>query len=105
MAGVAKERTASPAPLLHWRPQRQAPFERHIDVADHGVHVLVPAAKIVQHFLGAAAYVPALDIPLALTHADEVEEFSGTQRIMHDVAAGTDPIGADGTRDRHRHTL
>jgi len=41
----------------------------------------------------------------ALANADEVEERPGPQRVMHDMAAGADPIGADLARDRRRQTL
>src|ERR1700722_2450480 len=65
----------------------------------------MPAAKIAQHFFGGATHVPAFDGPIALAHADEVEQRPGAQRIMHDVAAGPDPVGADAARDRCRHAF
>jgi len=66
----------------------------------------MPAAEVIKNFLGGAADVPAFAGPVAaLAHADEIEQRSGAQRIMHDVPAGADPVRADRPRDRGRHPL
>jgi hypothetical protein len=95
MAGVAQERAAPFAPSLHSRTQGQRPLIGLVDIAEQRQQIGMPAAEIVQDFFGSAAHVPALDCPTgALAQADDIEKRPGAQRIVHHMAAGTDPIGA-----------
>src|SRR5262245_36835463 len=96
MARIAEQRDAPDAPARHRRTHHQRPLERHWDVADERLHVVVPSGEIGRELLGGAARAPGLDLPVgALQHADEVHDLAGAQRVVHDVSAGTDPVRAD----------
>ena len=74
----------------------QSPFIRHVDVADDGLHVLVPAGEIAGTFVARPGFGPGFHQPVVAFHrTDEIQKFTAPQRIGDDVAAMADPVGAD----------
>ena len=52
-------------------------------------------AKSARHSSRVPCAVHELDLPIvALDHADEIEQLAAPQRVVDDVAAGADPVGA-----------
>jgi len=95
MRGIAEQ---SDAPMREAR-QRLAPEQRPFvglgDVADDGVNVVVPAAKVSGAFFAAAALGPGFHPPVAFDNADKIEDLTSAQQIIDDVATRTDPVDAD----------
>ena len=81
MTSVAEQADPSPGPALHGTADHERPFKRHVDVADDGVDVGMPAAIVVGEFRGRAGHRPGFDLPIvALDEAD----------VVHQLAAAPD---------------
>ena len=113
MTSVAEQADPSPGPALHGTADHERPFKRHVDVADDGVDVGMPAAIVVGEFRGRAGHRPGFDLPIvALDEADVVHQLAAAHRIVQHMSAGPEPVGAEhpremggrrsiGTRPRH----
>ena len=66
----------------------------------------IPVAEVVGELVPGALHGPAFDPPVvALQQADEIEKPAAAHRIVHDVAARPDPVGADVELDARRHLI
>ena len=96
MRRVAQHAHAAAREMRQRIATEQSPFIRHVDVADDGLHVLVPAGEIAGTFVARPGFGPGFHQPVVAFHrTDEIQKFTAPQRIADDVAAMADPVGAD----------
>src|SRR5436305_8175834 len=103
MGGIAEQRDATGGPAFERRSHHERPFVWRVDRANKSLNVVVPAAEIASELLLRTAGAPRFDLPVAaLEDADEIHQLSGPQRIVNDVAAGSDPVRTDHPRHMPR---
>src|ERR1700686_57881 len=85
MGGVAEERDAAAAPLLDRRPGAQHPHAPAFDLVELRAHRLASFRKTLVQLGRVAVTVPAFLVTVGMEHGDQIEQFAGAQRIVHEM--------------------
>jgi hypothetical protein len=106
MAGIAEQRHPSHRPSGDRLAEDERPLIGKLDIADHGLHIDMPAREITAELVGGAGFSPGFDFPIAaLDDADEVDLPRAADGIVHDMGARPDPerAGVAGNTGRQMH--
>src|SRR5579862_3267040 len=85
MGGVADERDAAAAPVLDRRPVAQYPHAPAFDLVEQRANRLAGFGETLVQLGRIAVTVPALFVAVGMEYGDQIEQFAGAQRIVHQM--------------------